>query len=585
MKKNVAVLYTRPEKDSSQLAKAFEAADFDVLAIHDSESLYRIVNRQQIDAIVIENKLNSFLTGLETLSRLDQALVRPVTVLLGTLSEKEKASAKEGKVDYLFGWEASPNEIADACFRSCRWEANRGLFIPESARHLVRDADFLQPLPQLAVKIAKYFNDESATISDVASDISKDALATAEIFRKLNCSSAGLPNKVHRLQDAVSLLGIKQTVVIVLRFCIHRCQTNLLERLDADLISWFGVRSTMIASTASVFAQRCQDICPDMVYLLGLFQDIGMLALAHEYDSYFKIIQRYRTVPQVRLEMLEAEDYEITHADVTAAIMQQWQLPASFIRLILHHHNAESDSVDLSEMEHGVIRAMQIGEALANMQDYPSLCRFQRFEQLLRSLPNYDKINVKSCLGEAIAKASESADLYKTPIPDAKQWRSFVIGIGDQLAGRAPSRGFVEEAEIPTESPSPNTDSLPRLIVVDENPAIATHVRAALSEFAIDVEHWMTPKSCEELSSNICGIVCEAHFSNGSGISFIQRVRDYGLETPIIMMSQDRNRMTILKSIQAGINEFLTKPFSSSELIEKLQRQGILGESLATPQP
>lgn len=570
MRNHSAVIYTRPIHDVSSLAETFDRAGFEVLKAEDSETLYKITNSRQVDVIVIEHKLDSFLTGLEILSRLNEALVRPTTVLLGTLTDREKRAAKEASVDFLYSLEDAPESIVESCCRACRWEANRGVFIPETARMLIRDADFLQPLPQLAVKIVPYLNDETANVADLANEIAKDALATAEILRVINSSSSGIRNRVQRLSDAVALLGIKQTVTTVLRFCIQSCQSNLATRLNPELLSWFSARSTLTASTASVLAKRSQSICPDTVYLLGLLQDLGILALAHEYDSYFKIIDRYRKIPQVRLDVLEEEDYEINHAHVSAAILQRWQMPASIIRLILHHHTSSQQFDELSQMESGVIRALQIGEALSNMHDLPSAYRFQRFESLLNEHPERDAIDVRSFLSESIAKACESAELHKTPAPEPKNWDALIAAVQGCLT----ADGSTPAAETdPTEEPEPEDSALPQLLVFDDVSATADEIREMLNDQQIQIRHCKFPDHDFDLPENVCGILCEASFAQSQTIKLVRQLRRRHPRLSIIAISRNRTRRTVMRLIQAGITGFLARPFTNNQLRAKLSLQ------------
>ena len=172
---------------------------------------------------------------------------------------------------------------------------------------------------------------------------------------------------------------------------------------------WYYKRSVLMASTASIFAEKMENVSADSAFILGLMQDIGMLVFANSYgDKYTALIQRVREVGQLRLHQLEEKEFKLSHPDVSAALLQKWKFPQSLI---------------------GLMHSMRVGEALADLADLAHPLRRQALNQLLDKYDDELGVQSKTCLAESVAKAAESCKLFSLPIPDADEMAQLVESI------------------------------------------------------------------------------------------------------------------------------------------------------------
>jgi HD-like signal output (HDOD) protein len=184
-----------------------------------------------------------------------------------------------------------------------------------------------------------------------------------------------------------------------------------------------------MASTASIFAEKMEDVSPDSAFILGLMQDIGMLVFANSYgDKYSALIQRVHEIGQLRMHQLEEKELKLSHPAVSAALLQKWKFPQSLIGPILDHHDYNSNS-ERSKLELGLMHSMRIGEALADMADLAHPIRRQALNQLLDKYDDELGAQSKICLAESVAKAAESCKLFSLPIPDAEEMAQLVESI------------------------------------------------------------------------------------------------------------------------------------------------------------
>ena len=59
-----------------------------------------------------------------------------------------------------------------------------------------------------------------------------------------------------------------------------------------------------------------------------------------------------------------------------------------------------------------------------------------------------------------------------------------------------------------------------------------------------------------------------------SGLEVAQDIRARDAKVPIIMVTTEAEKDRVLQAIQAGVSDYLVKPFTAETLREKLQRHG-----------
>jgi two-component system chemotaxis response regulator CheY len=59
-----------------------------------------------------------------------------------------------------------------------------------------------------------------------------------------------------------------------------------------------------------------------------------------------------------------------------------------------------------------------------------------------------------------------------------------------------------------------------------------------------------------------------------SGLEVIQEIRAMNKTVPIIMVTTEAEKSRVLEAIQAGVSDYLIKPFTADTLREKLEKHG-----------
>lgn len=57
-----------------------------------------------------------------------------------------------------------------------------------------------------------------------------------------------------------------------------------------------------------------------------------------------------------------------------------------------------------------------------------------------------------------------------------------------------------------------------------------------------------------------------------NGLEFLQTIRKSGSKVPVVMITTESEKSRVIEAIQAGVNDYLCKPFEQETLREKMKR-------------
>ena len=112
-----------------------------------------------------------------------------------------------------------------------------------------------------------------------------------------------------------------------------------------------------------------------------------------------------------------------------------------------------------------------------------------------------------------------------------------------------------------------------RILVVEDDSKIASFVVKGLKQSGYAVDHCANGEeglAVAETTPYDAAIV-DIMLPRLDGLSLIQRVRAKGLRTPVLILSAKTSVDDRVKGLQAGGDDYLTKPFAFSELLARVQ--------------
>lgn len=108
--------------------------------------------------------------------------------------------------------------------------------------------------------------------------------------------------------------------------------------------------------------------------------------------------------------------------------------------------------------------------------------------------------------------------------------------------------------------------------MVEDDPKIASFVTKGLKEANFSVDHAEQGTDALQLglSGNYDAAIVDLMLPGLDGLSLIQRWRESRIQTPVIILSAKRAVDDRVRGLQAGGDDYLTKPFAFSELLARI---------------
>jgi two-component system, OmpR family, response regulator len=124
-----------------------------------------------------------------------------------------------------------------------------------------------------------------------------------------------------------------------------------------------------------------------------------------------------------------------------------------------------------------------------------------------------------------------------------------------------------------------------RVLVVEDDKKIATFVVKGLKQSGFAADH--APDGEEGLlmasSVNYDAAIVDLMLPKLDGLSLIQKIRALGRRVPVLILSAKASVDDRVKGLQAGGDDYLTKPFAFSELLARVQ--ALIRRSAQTAEP
>jgi two-component system, OmpR family, response regulator len=124
-----------------------------------------------------------------------------------------------------------------------------------------------------------------------------------------------------------------------------------------------------------------------------------------------------------------------------------------------------------------------------------------------------------------------------------------------------------------------------RILVVEDDKKIAAFIAKGLKEagFAVDTVADGNDALHEGLSGHYDAAVVDLMLPKLDGLSVIERWRSQKVKTPVLILSAKRSVDDRVKGLQAGGDDYVTKPFAFSELLARVQ--ALIRRSTQTTEP
>ncbi|MAE61783.1 MAG: hypothetical protein CMJ49_10570 [Planctomycetaceae bacterium] len=239
----------------------------------------------------------------------------------------------------------------------------------------------LSSLPTIAVEVIEMARQPDSNIKHIAKTITNDPALSSKILKTVNSSFYSLSKPVSTISHAMVILGLNSVRTLALGF-------SLLGNLrgsddDYDMVK-FWQRSIYSAVAARDISQRAGIVDQEEAFLAGLLQDMGVMAMVQTLGKEYIDLFVEAGDDHAELSRLEKGHLNLGHAQVGAALAEQWRLPDVLVDPIRFHEQPQKAPPASQTMAIAVALGAQAADLFVSEEQPDPGAFFDRALELLQ---------------------------------------------------------------------------------------------------------------------------------------------------------------------------------------------------------
>jgi HD-like signal output (HDOD) protein len=249
--------------------------------------------------------------------------------------------------------------------------------------------DKLPPFSTVLNRVLASLADDDVPLGHIAGIIETDTVLAGNVLRVVNSPLFGWRCTINSVRHAVALMGTVKIRNLVLGLSVSRkwAGARFPKRWSARR---FNLHSLAVAVLADQMAIARPVPYPEGAFVSGLLHDVGKLLIAIAAPDELDRIYTACGQGGVKLADCEREILGMTHPEISAMVLERWNLPIPIREAALYHHDPARADEGRLHLSHAVQAAdryvNQSGTGMDPYVDTPS-------EEADQALRKYDLID------------------------------------------------------------------------------------------------------------------------------------------------------------------------------------------------
>jgi serine/threonine-protein kinase len=196
----------------------------------------------------------------------------------------------------------------------------------------------MPPLSNTVTRVLQEMHKPDCGIDAISKIIEPDAAITCELLKYINSSALGMRHKITSSKQAISLLGLKKSMLMLISMTTGKMmQATKSPLMLARLFSLNSLERGLFARHLA----RHLKIDAELAFTSAMLQDFLLPYLSMELlPSYNEFAIELKHKP-VELHILEQQKFGWNHAWAMAQIMVSWKFPVELICCVAYHHKLQ----------------------------------------------------------------------------------------------------------------------------------------------------------------------------------------------------------------------------------------------------
>lgn len=469
----------------------------------------------------------------------------------------------------------------------------------------------------VGLQIIELTEKQDVSAEEISNIVKNDPALTGRLLKYANSAYVGFKAPTLSIKQAIIRLGIRTTYRLILGFSVIKSShTNKCLHFD---FHQFWSQSLAKAVCAFNLCKSTNLIPPDDAFTCGLLSGVGNLGLANVHPKkYDTLLAALAIDPSLDIFALEIEAFDITHTDLTEALLREWRIPDLAIMAIRKHEHLYED--DASPYEDDAMFAevdiMPAENAEEDQRLETALARILRLSLSMARIFTAPAKQHESLMPELKKQIEDNGftmdsfnGLWETSVQHWNDWGE-VFEIGTQAVpdlqalteqpkqteetphvpadgqDRLPSQNDWQESPAieqpgPTHKPAkdsaamPQTDYPLKILVVDDDPSDLNILSSLLTYAGHKVTTAKNGKKALQvaLTHRPQVIVTDWMMPELNGLELCKALRraEETNQIYVIMLTGCEDENHILQAFDSGADDYVVKPFQPRTMLARVQ--------------
>lgn len=199
----------------------------------------------------------------------------------------------------------------------------------------------IQPIPQVALKILRMLSENEFDFKDLAKEVKKDQIISAQVLKFCNSAVFGGRGKIDTISDALLIIGQNSLAKIISTIAVKNLVANS-DRGYSLVQGGLYHHAIGVALLSEKLSEKTGAAFPFSAYTCGLLHDIGKVALDQFVASALPLFYRDNDEWQAaNMISLENKHLGMNHVTAGQKLAAMWELPETISSVIEYHHTPE----------------------------------------------------------------------------------------------------------------------------------------------------------------------------------------------------------------------------------------------------
>ncbi len=201
---------------------------------------------------------------------------------------------------------------------------------------LILTIEQIPTLPDTSTEILALIDDDNTSIDTITQFVERDQALSIQILKYANSPFFGTINTVSSIKHAIVIIGLGEVKSLLLAFTIQNFFAT--SHKDEKNRQRFWKHSLICSHIANYLARYFQFTSDSTIFISALIHDLGKIIVdQYLHDEFISVVDQIETRHTTFAEA-EKAILGLTHYQIGAKLLQQWNFPAQVISQVYHHH-------------------------------------------------------------------------------------------------------------------------------------------------------------------------------------------------------------------------------------------------------